>query len=249
MASFPSRAKLTTILSWSFSRYSTYSQCPLKLKLSALDKIQEPKNDAMTRGALIHDEARDYLMGKVRTVPKSLKLVGDELKRLRRVAKLEVSQASIEDNWAFKNDWTLTRWDDWAQCWVRIKLDMAHIEGDVLVVTDWKTGKFRSDNLQDYLEQLELYGLGALLMYGATRPGIRVRPRLIYTDHNVVYPGKDDPVIEYTMADLPKLKKIWAARVKPMLADKTFAPKPNRFCQWCHYRASNKANGGGQCQY
>jgi len=54
------------------------------------------------------------------------------------------------------------------------------------------------------------------------------------------------------MADLPRLKKEWVARTKAMLNDKKFAPKPNRFCGFCHFRKDNVAQaitGGGRCQY
>jgi CRISPR/Cas system-associated exonuclease Cas4 (RecB family) len=126
---------------------------------------------------------------------------------------------------------------------------MAHPEAEAVVVTDWKTGKFRPESQEEYLEQLDLYGLGALLIY-AGRPGLVVRPRLVYTDLGRIYPNcVDEPVVEYRPEDLPKLKKTWEKRVKPMLADKTFAPKPNKYCYSCHYRASNKANGGGQCKF
>ena len=55
--------------------------------------------------------------------------------------------------------------------------------------------------------------------------------------------------MEYKLADMPKLKLEWNKRVKPMMLDKKFAPKPNQFCYSCHFRASNKDNGGGQCKF
>lgn len=236
-------AKETQIKAWSFSRYNLYKQCPLKLKLSAIDKIKEPKSAPMERGTAIHKLAEDYLKGVTRTVPKELKLVSDELKRLRAIVKKEPA-AKVEDTWAFRSDWTQTRWDDWSGCWVRIKLDVSHPEDNVITVTDWKTGKFRQDNLQEYLEQLDLYGLSALLVY-AGRPGLVVRPRLVYTDFPVVHPSP----VDYTPKDLPKLKKTWIARTRPMLNDKVFAPKPNQYCYSCYFRKDNKAAGGGQCPY
>lgn len=236
--------KATQIKAWSFSRYSTYRQCPLKLKLSAIDKIQEPKSPPLLRGTDIHKLAEDYVKGLIRTVPKDLKIVAEEIKRLRAIVKKEPA-AKVEDTWAFRSDWTQTRWDDWNGCWVRIKLDVAHPEDNVIVVTDWKTGKFRQDNLQEYLEQLELYALGALLTY-AGRPGLVVRPRLVYTDFPVIHPAP----VDYTPKDLPKLKKTWIARTRPMLNDKVFAPKPNNYCYSCFYGQAGKAKGGpGLCKF
>ena len=71
------------LTSWSFSRYSDYKQCPLKAKLKHLDKISEPPNEAMARGAAIHTLAEKYIKGEGRSLPPELKLFKDEFKKLR----------------------------------------------------------------------------------------------------------------------------------------------------------------------
>lgn len=235
------------ITSWSFSRYSTYKTCPLKLKLNAIDKIAEPPNDAMKRGTDIHTLAEEYVKGKISRLPKELKLFEGEFKKLKaKYKKGALTDIMVEDNWAFTNQWLGTVWNDWVNCWVRIKLDLAHLtEPGILEVIDWKTGKFRQENNEDYLEQLELYALGAFL----TLPQINeVRPKLKYLDHGITYPPEGADLI-YKRSDLPKLKKVWEKRVKAMMNDKIFAPKPNNLCKWCFYRKSNKSVGGGQCKF
>ncbi len=235
------------ITSWSFSRYSTYKTCPLKLKFSAVDKIPEPPNDAMKRGAEIHKLAEDYITGKLRTLPKELKLFADEFKSLKlKYKKGVLTDIMVEDSWAFTSTWGETVWNDWVNCWVRIKLDLAHItEPGVLEVIDWKTGKYRDDSNEDYLEQLELYALGAFLML---RDINVVKPKLKYLDHGITFPP-EGAFLVYRRSDLPKLKKTWEKRVKAMMNDKIFAPKPNNLCKWCFYRKSNKEAGGGQCKF
>ena len=74
---------IKTITAWSFSRYSTYKQCPAKLKYSAIDKLKEPPNAAMARGAAIHTLAEDYVKGKGKALPPELKLFADLFKMLR----------------------------------------------------------------------------------------------------------------------------------------------------------------------
>jgi CRISPR/Cas system-associated exonuclease Cas4 (RecB family) len=113
------------------------------------------------------------------------------------------------------------------------------------VVTDWKTGKFREDQNEDYLEQLELYALSALILYPHIQ---KVKPRLVYLDIGIIHPTADVELV-FTRADLPKLKKLWVKRTKAMLSDKLFAPRPNDKCKWCFFRSSNKAAGGGQCKF
>lgn len=240
------RKPLKQFNAWSWSRYYDYRECPLKAMLKHLNKIYEPPNPAMARGAEVHDKASDYIKGTLKRLPAELKLFADEFKRLRAAYKKRTSRMVVEDNWAFTKDWDETRWDDWIKCWVRIKLDCAEeVAGDVMIITDWKTGKFRPELNEDYIEQLELYATAALILHPHI---VEVRPRLVYLDVNEIYPPAEAPLV-FTQKDLPKLKKLWDKRVKPMMNDTRFAPRPNNKCHWCFYRAGNKANGGGQCKF
>ena len=221
------------VTSWSFSRYMDYLTCPAKFKFKHLLKMSEPPNKYMERGADVHKKAEDYTTGKLKTMPAELKLFKEEFNALKK-QKVKF----IEDNWAFTKAWDLTQWNNWAECWLRVKLDAAYInlEHNALVVIDHKTGSMRDEKKAEYELQLELYGLAGLVQ----QPTVDlVSPRLWYLDHGVIYP--EDTDIEYKRADEPKLKKKWEQRVIPMFADKQFKPKPNYTCDRCHYR---KANGG-----
>jgi len=247
-----SKSKPQQITAWSFSRYSCYKQCPLKAKLQFIDKIKEPPNPAMDRGAKIHDKAEAYIKGTITSLPNELKEFKALFQRLRKQYKKAINGMVVEDTWAFTKDWDETSWNDWIGCWVRIKLDCAeHEEGtdDVLIVNDWKTGKFRPEMNEEYIEQLGLYALAALLLHEHIEV---VKPRLVYLDHGVIYPeeGSDDEKeLTFNRKDIPKLKKLWNKRVQPMMKDKSFAPRPNNKCHWCFFRKSNKMAGGGQCKF
>jgi RecB family exonuclease len=235
------------LTAWSFSRYSTYKQCPLKLKLTAIDKLKEPKNQAMERGAQIHDLAEQYIRGKIVKMPPELKLFETEFKALRKQFKKSINGMVVEDNWAFTKDWDETAWDDWINCFVRIKLDCAHHDDEVtLRIRDWKTGKFRPELNEEYMEQLELYALAALLLHAHIE---RVIPELDYLDQGITYPEAGKELV-FTRADIPRLKKLWEKRTKAMMNDTTFAPRPNDKCRWCFFGQSGKAKGGpGSCKY
>lgn len=237
----PTMKQLT---SWSFSRYSVYKECPLKAKLKFIDKLPEPGNAAMERGNLIHKEAESYIKGELRNLPNTLAKFKDLFRQLKAHYK-KLTTMVVEDTWAFTATWTQTQWNDWAGCAVRIKTDCAWItkrkDGLVMEVVDWKTGKFRAEKNEEYLEQLELYALAALIL---NHDLDAVEPRLVYLDLEVVFPPEDEP-IRYTHADVPRLKQLWAARVKPMLTDTKFQARPNNNCRFCHYRKSN----GGPCKY
>jgi CRISPR/Cas system-associated exonuclease Cas4 (RecB family) len=247
-------AKPTTITSWSFSRWQVYggqNGCPFKAKQMFIEKIKVPTDPdgPMARGDRIHKLADAYIKGELRALPAELSKFADFFKRLRAAFKKTPDRVAIEETWAMRSDWTVTRWDDWNGCWVRIKLDVALLEKTVVSVVDHKTGKFSPQwNLDEYLLQLDLYALGALIKFAHLGEDLCVVPRLHFLDHGIIYPPEGEERI-YVPADLPKLKKEWAARVRPMLVDKKFAPKPNRFCSSCHFRKDNKANGGGQCKF
>lgn len=246
-----SKPKAAQIESWSFSRYSVYQQCPLKAKLKFIDKITEPTNDAMKRGAAIHNMAEDYIKSRVPAkMPVELKGFDTLFRSMRKRYKKSINGMTVEDTWALTKDWDETTWNDWTHCWLRIKLDLAYTEHkDVMIINDWKTGRYRPNDNDDYIEQLELYVTGGFLLF----PHINtIKPRLVYLDHGMIYPEEGTTEYEeliFTRDELPDLIKVWTKRIRPMMNDKSFAPKPNRFCTYCHFRKDNKENGGGQCRF
>lgn len=239
--------RYSQVTSWSFSRWSDYKTCPAKFKFKHIDKLKEPPSPAMQRGTDIHKMSEDFLNGALKTLPKELALFKAQYAALKK-QKIKI----VEEQWAYKSDWTQTQWNNWSECWLRVKLDVAfiNVEYNALVPIDVKTGKFRVEKNAEYLEQLELYGLAGLVQY----PTIDVvSPRLWYVDEGVVYPNPDAPVespehqdeIEYFRKDEPKLKKKWETKIKPMFNDKTFKPTPGDACRFCHFRKSNN----GPCKY
>ncbi len=237
---------MQNITSWSFSRYADYQQCPLKAKLKFIDRIKEPPNAAMQRGVEIHNLAEAFIKGELDSLPNELRQFSKLFRRLRRKFSKRDGSLIIEDTWAFTASWTPTTWDDWSGCRVRIKVDCAERSGNELIVRDWKTGKYRPEKHAEYLEQLQLYALGGLLSCVDVE---RVRAELVYLDIGQTHPGPDEPAIFYTRDQLDDLISAWERRVKPMLSDTCFAPRPSNLCNWCFFRQSNRANGGGQCQF
>lgn len=252
---------------WSFSLYNSYKKCPRKAKLSAVDKIKEPSNIYMERGNNIHKALEQYGKGEITKAvlkktcaAEDLTISSDLMRSLDRIrakykkkTKLAIvgQPIAIEDTWAFTKDWDQTTWNDWLNCWLRIKLDVGEWEEEddrlIYYPTDWKSGRVNEENNQEYTEQLELYALGALLSYPHAD---EVRPRLYYVDADTVYPDESEDYLSFTQADVPKLKKLWEKRTRPMLNDTTFAPRPGNYCRYCFYRSGNSAVHGRQlCEY
>ena len=84
------------ITSWSFSRYAEYKKCPLAAKFKFIDKIQEPPNDAMARGAAIHKLAEDYIKGKVLKLDPALKSFEETFKEQRKLFKKRTAGVIVE---------------------------------------------------------------------------------------------------------------------------------------------------------
>lgn len=221
--------------SWSFSRYKTWASCPRLARYRFIDKLKEPPAAPLERGDRIHKAAEAFLKGNTEVLDPDLSAFAAEFDLLRE--KVRSGAVQVEATWAFRKDWTTTRYNDWNGCWLRVKVDAAKAVGDTMEVYDWKTGKMRAEQQDEYAQQLELYALGAFRAHPHLR---RVSPYLVYTDQDYVHAGPT-----YTWEDEPELRVKWEQRVAPMMEDRDFLPNPGNACRWCHFRRDK----GGPCQY
>lgn len=229
------------LTAWSFSRLSDYELCPAKARYKHILRIPEPSNSAMERGSAIHKLAERYIKGEGRALPIELGQFAALFKQLRAQYKKKLPMAMmVEDSWAFTRAWAQTRYDDWTNCWLRIKVDCArYLSVSELRIYDWKTGRMRPEKQVEYEQQLELYATGALTLF----PHVKiVHPTLVYLDHGLQYPEPERTILR---KQLPALQKKWESRTLKMFADTVFTPTPSASCRFCHYRNDN----GGPCQY
>jgi CRISPR/Cas system-associated exonuclease Cas4 (RecB family) len=236
--------KVEKLKSWSFSRYTDYKKCPARVKYKHIMKMPEPPSAAMERGNVIHKLCEQYVKGEISKLPVELKLFKEEFTKLRKLYKSRKLPIIVEDNWAFDVEWGESAWNDWVNCWVRIKLDCAHYEdGNTLYVTDYKTGKMSDYKNTEYMEQLSLYALAALLL--SSVEDVTIVPRLLYLDSGDIFPPVGQEVT-YTRADTANLLKVWNKNVKPMMNDTRFAPTPSaNACRFCSFSSAK----GGPCKY
>lgn len=217
---------------WSYSRYSTYAQCPRKLKWQVEKILPFKASPAMERGRVIHKQAEDYLKGKLLSVPEPLSSRADVLTALREMSPV------VEEKWGFARSWEPTGYftkSGKAQTWLRGALDAGVDYGDrTFEAIDWKTGKKYDENE----EQMELFGLLVLAKY----PHIEhVTTRLSYVD---MEPGPNSEVYaEVTRKDFSSLVDKWEDKVRPMFLDQDFHPRANKMCRWCDFSRDN----GGPC--
>lgn len=244
--------KATQILTWSYSRLKMWKQCPLKAKLTHIDKLapitEENKSPALVWGDTVHKHAEYYIKGVTTTVPTELKPWTKLLKDIRQSLDTE-KLTSSEINQCFTKTWDTCGSRDWDNIWLRVKTDATWVDRATKKVTvvDWKTGRYDPRyKIAEYTEQIELYALTAVLnLLPHLGPDMRVEPMLVFVDAKEVYPPEGQPLI-YTPADVDRLKAKWSKEVKPMLADKRFAPKPGRLCEYCDFR---RTEGTGDCRF
>lgn len=223
---------------WSYSAWSLYTKCPAAYRFEKIDRRPAPKGAALIRGQDTHEKAEAYTDGRLRRRPPELDTFDEEFKELRRDYKAGLVRC--EEMISLDRDWNVVTGDPFdPRIWLRVKADAVHFLGDgALRNIDHKTGKVR----EEYVEQLDLQALAALIRYAREwdTPVRECSVELWYLDHGVIKP--DDGMV-YTPKDIPRLKKEWTARVKPMFADRRFDPRPSGACNYCHYRKSN----GGPC--
>jgi hypothetical protein len=252
--------KLVHITAWSYSRHSTYEQCPAKAKYSIIDKLKEPGSAAMDKGNLVHavaavwatdrlpvrDRDNDRFYGELqatktsKVTPTPLILFTEEFAALRKRKGV-----MVEDQWTFDRQWNDMGPQGWfsPMAWLRIKVDLHYLavagrktaQKTTVVIRDHKTGKWSPDHAL----QRSLYALGALLRYPDAAE--------VEVSHWYLDLGRAEPPegAVWSRAQLPALKEEWTRRTAALLADTTFAPNPTDKCRWCHFRKAN----GGPCSF
>lgn len=242
--------------SWSFSRYNDWVKCPAFAKYRHLEKIQtkamvqraadmaagkiEP--GPLERGDDIDKKSTAFFKGpKTAKVPIELMPVAALYRQIKARGNL-----TVNDSWGFDRKWMACSPTDFQNCWLRVKVDFGWIiegtkkkPGDVLEIRDQKTGKFNDRKAEEYKMQLELYGTAGL----ARMPTVtEVTAQLIYSDLGVLHPAEP---MRFNMEQLGALQKLWNGRVKPMFAERRFAPRPGHYCSYCEFSKSK----GGPCKY
>lgn len=233
-----SRTYRGLITAWSFSRWSTYEECPRKAKYKYIDKLKEPSSEAMERGAMMHEQAEFYVRGHTKVYPRDFsKKLKKNFDALRAGYKRGLVKVELEI--ALDRAWQLTSWFG-KDAWFRGKADSFDAtDKRVLISNDYKSGKLKDDR-SIYDEQLELYGVTSLLAAPAVVE--KTVGKLWFLDAGKII---DRPLGEVLREEVPERLEKWEGMIAPMLNDRRFAPRPGYYCRYCHF----SRNKNGPCQY
>ena len=245
------------------SKVSTFKDCALAFRFSAIDRLPEPPSMPAVKGTTVH-RALELLLGspaEERTPERAQELLGvalDEMREIEEYTSLELSPADAED---FARDASamVDRYfqledpravqpvglemmleAELGSLVVRGIIDRLEEDGDgQLVVTDYKTGRTPS------IAQ-EQARLGGVHFYAFLCEHILGRrPAKV----QLMYLGSQPQVITTTPSEQStrgmekKLAAIWSAVERACERD-DFRPKQSALCNWCAFQRYCPAFGG-----
>lgn len=224
--------------SFSYSRWSTWKECPAKYKFKNIDRYPDPPSKAMERGNKVHQDVAKYVAGESEWMPDALKLFTDLAKGLR---DLPAHAKMVEEQMAFDRDAKPVTWFGPNAYW-RFIWDVGVVGDKVVDSVDWKTGSPRGS----YDDQMQIFAIPAYWKY----PDLEVfTGHLIYLDSGDSIPYRIDRAQFYgpscDPASMDGLYGLWVHNVRMMEADQAFPAKPSReACKWCPFHAKK----GGPCK-
>ena len=200
--------------SWSYSKLSSYEQCPHAYMYERIVKLEKPTSWHLTNGNYIHTLAENYLLGKMSEIPKELIKFKTEFENLKKHDAIPEEALVLNDRWEL-----LGHDDAWLNddAWLRLKID-ATVSDDYII--DFKTGKM----YDDHEKQAKLYATAKMM----------INPDLDTVEVEFWYLslGETRSFI-YQRINLEQYKAEFEGRVDIMFNDTTFEPRPHKYCNNC----------------
>jgi putative RecB family exonuclease len=244
------------------SKVSSFTDCGLAFRFSAIDHLPEPPSVAATRGTLVHAalERLFCLDAPLRTHERSLECLDEAIESLRahpEYAGLELDEEAeavfhdearallaryfrLEDPTAITPIGLELKLEvDVGGVRLRGIIDRLELDADgELIVTDYKTGKAPGERQeQQRLSGVAFYSLLCERLFGK-RPA---RVQLLYLADPVAIIST--PSDQSTRGVERRLSAIWTA-VERACEREDFRPNPGRLCDWCAFKAYCPSFGG-----
>ena len=222
-------------LSW--SRLSTYMQCPRKFHLQFITKSfpEEEKSIHLIKGEQLHKQLEDYVIAKNGGAPMPLGFSPEVRETLPYVDKLFTiyNQVYPEAQVACTPEWTPTEWFDRSVGW-RAIWDVIGLRPETCFIGDYKSGRIYP--LGENFGQLHLSAVIALQRFRDTPV---ITAAYIYIEHKKIVPIKVSREPGLTNADgtkVPHLQEVqtyFEQRFEEVQQETAWAPTPNDYCKWC----------------
>lgn len=210
-------------LSW--SRLTTFQQCPLKFHLQFISKSfkEEEKSVHLIKGEQLHKQLEDYVLAKNGQAPMPLGFSEEVKGALPYVDKLLTLYDSVhpEAQVACDLNWKPVEWFAKETAW-RAIWDVIGLKPQTVFIGDYKSGKVYPYGAT--YGQLHLSAVIALERFQETP---EVNAAYIYIEHQKVHP------VKVTRAELPKVRDHFESEFQRVQMEKTWDPTPNDNCRWC----------------
>ena len=132
-------------LSHSYSAIKLYENCPYRYFRQRITKdVVDEGGEASKHGERIH-EYLEHRLKSNKMLPQEIAHYEPLCKSVENIA--ESGELFIEHELVLTENLTATGWWE-SDAWLRSKLDILVINGDLAVVMDWKTGKRNADQFQ-----------------------------------------------------------------------------------------------------
>jgi RecB family exonuclease len=213
----------TPLRSWSFTALTQFEDCPRAYELKYIQKISDTKpRDALERGSRIHQEAEDFVRGKV-DFTENLRHFKPELEALK--TKYQDGKVTVEEEWGFDAEWYPTAW---RSAWVRLKCDaVVELSPEHFLIVDYKTGG-RFGNELKHGRQLEFYAAASLVRFPDVK---QVTCELWYLDKN------DLASMTMNANQMKRALSTWDRAGRKVSMAKHFPATPSLYkCRWCPYK-------------
>ncbi|HMG43205.1 MAG TPA: PD-(D/E)XK nuclease family protein [Acidimicrobiales bacterium] len=249
-------------VSLSPSKVSSFTDCALAFRFSAIDRLPEPPAPWSTKGTLVHTtlERLHVLPAASRTVDAALGLLGEAASDMADdpdYAELGLDEAAAAEFQADAAELVrryfqledpqrieaigLELMMDVEIDGVRLRgiIDRLELDADgELVVTDYKTGSVPSENFErKRLSGVHIYSLLCEELLGR-RPA---RVQLLYVRQPVAI--ITTPTDQTTRGTRRSLSAVWQA-VERACEREDFRPRPSRLCDYCAFKEYCPSYGG-----
>jgi hypothetical protein len=213
------------MIALSYSRLSTYEQCPNKFKLQYVDKTYKDDSDnpAFVRGSKIHKQCENYInFCKKKGTKPSMSVEAENAVPLINGIIGNFKEVHAEQKLSLNTKFGKCDWFSKATMY-RAILDMVAIGDDKAVIIDFKTGKVREYDDKP-TGQLHL----ASCFIFANYPNIQeVSTAYAFLDHKITLPKV------FTRDEFDSMKETFRGMFDKVNMEKEWTPKVNSYCHWC----------------
>lgn len=210
----------------SYSRLSTYQNCPRKFKLQYLDKAfpDDSNNPNFVRGNRVHGQLENYVMwlnaDKSFEKPAMCAEAQNVIALINNVYE-EYTSVLPEQQLCLDKNWNKTGWYA-KNAYLRAILDVIAFKPGKGLILDYKTGKVR--DYDQYGGQLHL---NAAMLF-AIEPEIQIIDvAYLFVDH------KQTVKVHFDRSQFEEFKTHFIAQHVKVNSETEWNPQINQYCKWC----------------